>query len=212
MPIMSDTRDKILELLKQGGAQTAGELSTSLGITPVGTRQHLDRLASDGLVDASEHIEGVGRPRKRWFLTEQGHRTFPDRHENLTVELLSAIRSTFGEDGLDTLLARRTRTQLSRYRAAMPKSGAALGHHVRALARVRSEEGYMASAEKASDGSWRLIENHCPICAAAELCQGLCREELALFRRLLPKGTRIEREKHILAGERRCVYRIQPRG
>jgi len=52
------------------------------------------------------------------------------------------------------------------------------------------------------------VENHCPICAAARICQGLCREELALFHRVLGKNVRVERLSHILAGAGRCAYRV----
>ena len=41
-------------------------------------------------------------------------------------------------------------------------------------------------------------------------CQGLCRSELAIFQSLLPSAT-VERTDHILAGARRCAYRIEPR-
>jgi predicted ArsR family transcriptional regulator len=58
------------------------------------------------------------------------------------------------------------------------------------------------------DGSYLLSENHCPICAAARLCQGFCRSELAVFRSALGPSVTVERAEHILAGARRCAYRI----
>ena len=42
----------------------------------------------------------------------------------------------------------------------------------------------MASSARTKDG-WLLVENHCPICAAAQVCQGLCDGELALFKAAL---------------------------
>ena len=78
----------------------------------------------------------------------------------------------------------------------------------RKLAKLRVEEGYMAESRPAPDGSLLLIENHCPVCAAARACQGLCRSELEIFRALLP-GASVERVDHILAGARRCAYRIE---
>ena len=35
----------------------------------------------------------------------------------------------------------------------------------------------MADVESLPDGSFRLIEHHCPICIAAEACQGFCGAE-----------------------------------
>ncbi|HAT30439.1 MAG TPA: MarR family transcriptional regulator, partial [Janthinobacterium sp.] len=74
----------------------------------------------------------------------------------------------------------------------------------------RDAEGYMAESEPQADGSVLLIENHCPICAAARECQNFCRSELAIFQRVLGQDCSVERSEHLLAGARRCVYRIRP--
>lgn len=75
-----------------------------------------------------------------------------------------------------------------------------------ALAVLRRDEGYMAEWRKDEQGLW-LIENNCPICAAASACNGLCDGELELFRELLGE-VEVLREEHIIAGARRCVYRM----
>ena len=68
----------------------------------------------------------------------------------------------------------------------------------------------MARAEK-HGREWLLIEDHCPICAAASTCQGFCRSELALFRRCLGEEAEVDRSEHLLSGARRCVYRVRAR-
>lgn len=65
----------------------------------------------------------------------------------------------------------------------------------------------MAAVETDGD-ALLLIENHCPICAAATLCQGLCTTELELFRDVLGPDVQVERTEYLLDGDRRCVYRI----
>ena len=69
----------------------------------------------------------------------------------------------------------------------------------------------MAEWQTDDDDGYLLIENHCPICAAAALCQGFCRSELAIFQTVLGAQASIERIDHLLAGARRCAYRITPR-
>jgi len=54
-----------------------------------------------------------------------------------------------------------------------------------------------------------LVENHCPICAAAKVCTGFCSTEQDLFRAVLGEKVIVERVEHIVAGDRRCAYRIQ---
>ena len=65
-----------------------------------------------------------------------------------------------------------------------------------------------AQAAKASGEGYLLVEDHCPICAAATTCQGFCSIELEIFGSLLDGGWQIERRDHLLSGARRCAYRI----
>jgi predicted ArsR family transcriptional regulator len=66
----------------------------------------------------------------------------------------------------------------------------------------------MAEFKAEPDGTFLLVENHCPICAAATVCKGFCSTELDLFRSALGPGVSVERVEHIVAGDRRCAYRI----
>jgi predicted ArsR family transcriptional regulator len=154
---------------------------------------------------------GVGRPRRTWRATPAADAFFPDSHAELAVGLVASMRKAFGEEGLERVIRERTRLQAAAYRDRLPPRDAPLEDRVAALARVRKDEGYVAAVEKAPDGALLLVENHCPICAAARACPGLCAGELALFEEVLGPGVAIEREEHVLAGARRCTYRISPR-
>jgi predicted ArsR family transcriptional regulator len=81
---------------------------------------------------------------------------------------------------------------------------------LRELARVRTEEGYMAEVRPEEGGGFLLVESHCPICAAASACQGFCSTELDLFRSVLGTGVEVERVEHIVSGDQRCAYRVTP--
>jgi predicted ArsR family transcriptional regulator len=202
-------RDRVMLQLKTRGPKTAAELADRLGITPMAIRQHLSALEAEGLVQFEDEAGRVGRPARRWRLTMAADGRFPDTHSDLTVDLLSAVRETFGEEGLDRLLVTRSVRQVKLYAKKMADAGDNLEARIAALARVRDEEGYMARWERENAGVWLLIENHCPICAAASACQNLCRDELNVFRRCFGEGVSVERIDHILAGGRRCAYRIR---
>jgi predicted ArsR family transcriptional regulator len=205
----SPARDKVLFQLKTRGPQRAGQIARRLGVTEVAVRQHLKRLEEEGFVQATEERRGVGRPSRVFSITEKSHGRFPDTHADLTVDLLGALKSTFGAEGLDRIIAQRTKAQLAAHRARMPSVGAPLEERVQALAQLRREEGYMAESHRERDGSFLLVENHCPICAAARVCQGFCRDELELFRKLIGREATVERVEHLLDGARRCAYRIR---
>jgi predicted ArsR family transcriptional regulator len=188
---------------------TRPELAARFDLTPEAVRQHLVELADHGLVRSSPRAStGAGRPPVEWSLTDLAMDLFPDRHGDLTVSLIESIRSTMGEEGLEAIVAARTAEQANDYRARLAETSDA----VQALARIRSDEGYMAEVVDADDGRARLlVEHHCPICDAARACQGLCRSELELFRTVLGSTVTVTREQHLLSGDERCVYRIETR-
>jgi predicted ArsR family transcriptional regulator len=205
---MHNTADRLLYQLKSRGPQSAATLAAACAITPMGAHKQLQSLTAQGLVSHHDEHQGVGRPRRIWTLTAEGHGRFPDRHSDLAVQLLRHAAEHLGPQALDTLIAAREAEAQALYLRRI-EGVAELGERVKALANARQEEGYMARAEEAEDG-WLLIEDHCPICAAATQCQGFCRSELALFQRCLGPCVEVERVEHILAGARRCAYRITP--
>jgi predicted ArsR family transcriptional regulator len=144
-----------------------------------------------------------------WSLTPQASSLFPDTHAQLTVDLIGAIRCELGEKAFSRLLQRRANAIASAYRTRLAGENEMPGK-LAALAEIRSAEGYMARLEELPREGYLLIEDHCPICAAATACQGFCSIELEVFKGLLDEGWQIERQDHLLSGARRCTYRITP--
>jgi len=203
---MTATPDRLLYQLKSRGPQAAATLAGACAITPMGAHKQLQSLQAQGLVVSHDEADGPGRPKRLWTLTPAGHARFPDRHADLAVQLIRHAAAVLGPDAVDRLVAAREQEQQAEYAAALAGL-ATLGARVRRLAELRSREGYMARAEKQGK-AWLLVEDHCPICAAAAACQGLCRVELQVFAACLGDGVRVERVEHVLAGARRCAYRI----
>ena len=139
-------------------------------------------------------------------MTDAAQARFPDTHSELTVKILESVERSLGQAGLDAVIADRYRETEGAYLRAL-EGASTLAGRLKRLVRLRSEEGYMADLEKTAEG-WLLLENHCPICAAATACQGFCQNELALFRRVLGEGVQVERVEYLLDGGRRCAYRI----
>jgi predicted ArsR family transcriptional regulator len=177
-------------------------------VTSVAVRQHLAELQRDGLVGFEQRRDGVGRPKRIWSLTDAGNARFPDSHAVLTLELLQAARAVLGKGGFDRLLRHREAASEAAYVKAL-HGIRRLDARVARLAELRSGEGYMAEWRRDPDGTLWLIENHCPICVAAHACQNLCRSELAIFQSVLGTDALVERTEHLLAGARRCAYRIR---
>ena len=203
------TRRAITKLLKTEGPIDSAALAERLGLTAMAVRQHLYALQREGLVSAEERPVPIGRPAKFWRLTRDADRLFPEAYAELSVALIDSVKDAFGDEGLERVLTSRCARQRMDYGKRI-RPGDPLKRKLEELAKVRTEEGYMAEVRAEGQGSFLLIENHCPICAAANACQGFCATELDLFRSVLGSGVTVERAEHIISGDHRCVYRVQP--
>lgn len=201
--------DRLLFLLKTRGPQTAAQLAPALKITGEAVRQQLLRLSEEGLVSATAEPGGIGRPSQVYRLTRAAQKRFPDTHAELAVQIIGSIKDVLGDRALDKLIQARASESLARYGEAL-RHQPSLEKKIKKLAELRTGEGYMAVWRRDNDG-YLLIENHCPICAAATSCLGFCRSELEIFQEVLGSEVEVERSEHLLAGARRCAYRITRR-
>jgi predicted ArsR family transcriptional regulator len=206
---LSDTKRRIVDRLKRVESATATDLAGEFGLTDTALRQHLDALEEAGLVTRSmSEPVGRGRPPVHWQLAQGAGEAFPDRHGELTVELIGSVRSTLGERALQRILASRSDRQIATYTQSLAGVND-LGDRLRRLADLRSDEGYLAEA-RVDGEAFSLIEHHCPIREAAGECNGLCSAELDVFQRVLGSDVTVTRTQHVLRGDRRCAYLVEP--
>jgi len=203
------TRSAIVRLLKTEGAMDSARLAKRLGLTAMAVRQHLYALQRERFVTAEERPVPVGRPAKHWRLTAEADQFFPAAYAELSVALLDALGDAFGPSGVKRVLASRCARQEASYSERIAPE-APLEEKLRQLARIRTQEGYMAEVKREGNKGFFFVENHCPICAAATVCKGFCETELDLFRAVLGPEVDVERVEHIVSGDRRCAYRITP--
>lgn len=200
------TRSALLSELKVNGPKDAASLAKVFQLTAMAVRQHLYALEEQGDVEHIAEKQSLGRPIKKWGLTEKANRHFADSHSTLAVELIDTVRRTFGEAGLVQLVEARANEQVSSYTAQV-EAGETLAEKLELLADIRTHEGYMAATcEGDKPGEFLFVENHCPICEAAKSCTNLCASELQVFQSVLGVHVFVERQDHILLGARRCVY------
>jgi predicted ArsR family transcriptional regulator len=201
------TTDKIVQLLKNRGALTAKDLAEELKLTTMGVRQQMQLLEDDGDVEFEDKKAPRGRPTRHWALTPKSNSHFVNGHEELTVQLIDSVKSIFGNSGLDKLIEHREKESLKLYSKTLGDKKD-LAAKLQSLAQLRTNEGYMATIVKDDATTYWLLENHCPICAAATQCLNFCRSELNLFQTVLEGQASVSREEHIIDGARRCAYKI----
>jgi len=201
------TRRAILLTIKKRGEARAEEIAEALSITPSAVRQHLGGLHSEGLVSVREQRGGAGRP-KHWYSIAPGAESlFPKTYGDLTCELLDYAAAEDGEL-VDRLFDRRRDRRVAAARSRL--AGKGFEERVAELAAILDEDGYLASVERADDGTWRIVEHNCAILEVALRYGQACSSEIGFLREVMPDCT-IERVSHMVAGAHHCAYEIRPR-
>lgn len=201
------TRRAILDILKRCGNLTVDQLSSHLGITPMGVRQHLAILEKDGLVQAGVQRGGMGRPSYLYGLTDKARNQFPNNYQSFAVGLLEDIRALAGEEMVEALFRRRTERLEESYRRRI--GGKTLAERVAELAGILESNGSMASWEQIDAGTFMVTEHNCAIHAVAASYPAACRYELELFERVLDAD--IERLACQTEGGLACQYIVRQR-
>jgi predicted ArsR family transcriptional regulator len=205
-PTPANTRRDILEALKRDGSLSAKDLSGRLKITVAGVRQHLATCLADGLVGSTPLRRGPGRPKLMFTLTDEGQRLFGQRYDRMCLEILENARSVGGEALVEALFDARQKNLIKQYKQVAGQSD--WRERVRSVAKIRDDEGYMASVE-AKDGDVTLVERHCPISCVASAHPALCELELKLIQKTMGPGVKVERSEHMMQGDHVCRYRVR---
>lgn len=225
----SGARHALLVALRRDGPATPGSLAHELGVSRSAILQHLRALESAALVARSAERHGVGRPRHRYDLTDAAQALFPTDYAALAQSLLEALRAVGDEGLIDAVFSARRTQQAEAIRRrfiARHLDDAPLLERVRELAVIQDEQGYLCECRASAaddgalageiwprsiqidaDGGIRFREHNCAIFDVAREIPAACRAELELFRDVL--GVDVERESHILAGDRSCTYRFE---
>jgi predicted ArsR family transcriptional regulator len=201
------TNIKILEILKWGGPASQESLAKELNLSTMAVSKHLTNFLQQGLVSFVEKKQERGRPIKFWSPTREADRFFPDTNNKLAQSLLSITKEALGSDALEKLLGVHTAKKVEQYREELNQVEGTK-ERVKKLANIRNKEGYLAEYQE-EEGTFILIENHCPICDVASQCGDLCNSELEVMQQVLGPNVSIERTEHIQKDDRRCLYRIQ---
>ncbi len=202
-PGLGETQRLLLGTLKRRGPSTLAELRGELGLAPATLRQHAETLAAKGLVvRQGTRRHGRGRPEVVYYLGGAGEQLFPHVEADLLRELLGFL----GAQGQGALVAEFFGRRAAARREASLARLAGLEGTARwaEVARIFSEQGFMADAGTAADGTPELRLHHCPLRSTAEATDVPCREEVALAEALV--GQPLRRVEHGARDRGICRY------
>lgn len=205
---MQETRQHILQILKERGHATVEELVEGLQarkgqITAVTVRHHLGVLQEDGLISEPElrHRAGRGRPQYMYALTEKAHEQFPNNYQRLVAAMLQQMRVQLPAPGINVILEGVADSMASNAYipdAPMPEKLDAIVVYLNTL-------GYSASWGQETDG-YVLHTRNCPYHTLSETGESLCEMDMRMIAGLL--GTVPRRISRVSEGDATCSYRV----
>lgn len=200
-------RGAVLAQLKRAQPLTARELAAKLGVSLNAARHHLKELEAEGLVLYHREHRGVGAPVFAYCLTPAGEELFPRRYGEALAAMLGAAVERDGREAAVGMLEAYFGSLAGRMRIEL--QGLPASDRLSTLARLLTEEGYMAEARLtgAPAGEGVLVEHNCPIPAVAGSYPEICAAEARHLADLL--GAEVERTGHILSGCPACEYRVR---
>jgi DeoR family suf operon transcriptional repressor len=197
-------RGGILVELKRSQRSTARELATKLNVSLNAIRHHLKELEAQGMVEYERRIQGVGAPAFAYRLTAAAETLFPRRYEATLNELLDHVVEREGRAAAVSVLEARYATLTRRLQLEL--EGVPPVERLVAVARLLTQEGYMAEASSSTE-SGTLVEHNCAIQAVAERFPEICAAEARFLAAVL--GADVDRHGHILSGCSACEYRVR---
>ncbi|GMV06775.1 MAG: transcriptional regulator [Gemmatimonadota bacterium] len=200
---------RTLELLKRRGSGSIPELARAFDQSPESVRAQVRALLDEGLVEdvGSRRRGGRGRPERVYALTRRAEARFPRREGEVLRGLASYLRELGREEILASFLERFAAQRLNAAQGRL--AGLAGRDRLDEVARILTEEGYMAEVrdpEEGEDGTPRLRLCHCPVRELVDVTRAPCRAEVAFVRSLV-QGS-LARVEYLPDGDAACSYAV----
>lgn len=190
---MQQTRQHILEILRERGEATVDELVRALHariqhqITGVTVRHHLDILRSEELVTEPKvrRSGAPGRPQYVYALTEKGRAQFPNNYHHLMQHLLQQLKARLEASQVNVILegvADQMVAEAGLSEAAL--SGVPMSARLDHVVSYLNAHGYQASWESTPEG-YILRTRNCPYHHLTAEHHELCAMDMRLISGLL---------------------------
>lgn len=203
---MTDTRQDILNILRERGQANINELSEALGLSPVTVHYHINVLQRDGLLQIKALRQGVGRPKNVFTLHSNALDKFPQSYHRLSDRLLDILKSRLTETDIQELFERIGREIAAEHAEALKNKS--LEQKIEMLANLLGEEGFMSRLEKISSDHFVLTQYNCPYQYVVARHPEVCELDLQLMNTAL--GTPVRRQSCVVHGDSVCTFHITP--
>lgn len=200
---MTSTRENVLRTLLTRQRCTINELADAVGINPISVRHHVTKLEAEGFVTSEEERHGVGRPRRVYFLTEEGMEQFPTRYLRLTVRLLQQLKETLPEPMIDKLFTQVANDLVKDYTSDLQLDGVPMEERLDIVQDLLRGEGFTMEWDLQEDG-YHIREVNCPYYHIGMDHPEVCIVDQTLISSML--NVPVKKVNCILDGDPFCTY------
>jgi predicted ArsR family transcriptional regulator len=198
---VKSTRQRVLQTLLSRQRCTINELAEAVNINPISVRHHITRLEADGLVTSEEERHGVGRPRRLYFLTEDGLERFPSRYLRFTIRLLEQLKDTMPQTMVSSLFRQMAEDVAAEYENKI--SGLNMEERLNLVAQLLRNEGFTVEWEQKGN-EYHIREISCPYYHIGQSHPEVCSVDQTLISAML--SVPAEKVKCVLNGDHYCTY------
>ena len=201
---------QIIEHLQRNGSATIKELEAVLGVTTTAVRQQITALLEDGYIQRNAVVDGVGRPRHTYSITERTRELYACHCDDLALTLLQEVFALEGEGRARLLLDRVGDRLAQRYAGSVRGNG--IGIRVAEMAQALEARGVLTEIEPQpvweQEGSEVIVLKtyNCPYHELAQEHREICEMDEKMMGSVL--GSRVELSSCIMDGHGSCTFRV----
>jgi len=195
------TRERVLKTLLTQERCTINELAEAVSLNPISVRHHINRLELDGLVSSAEERHGVGRPRRVYFLTDNGRERFPTRYIQLTLRLLEQLKGTMPRGMVSRLFAQMAEEIAAEYRSDL--EDLTIEQRLDVVKSLLSAEGFSVEWERKGQ-YFQIHEKNCPYYHVGQDHPEVCSVDQTLISTIL--NIPAQKIQCLLQGDNHCTY------
>lgn len=191
MKSLHENQRKLMEfLLEKPEGATLEEIAARLGITKTAAKEHVIKVTDLGYLTYRDTRGLVGRPRRRYLLSDEGAEAFPRQYSWLSTVLLEQLGQDLGPPGLARLMSSMAKNVAASMASRFERGGPAL---LAEVAKALSELGYRATLKQSDLRKGAVIEaTNCVYHAVAKKHPELCQFDTQFIRSATKMDVRLE--------------------
>lgn len=191
-------------LLSRKEGATLDELAAHLEITKTATKEHILKLEAHGYLTFVDSKGSVGRPRRRYLLSEEGHDVFPKQYSWLSNVLLELLAQDLGGEGLSDFMMNLA-NKVSRSMDGKFKGATSSAELLARINAVMNELGYQTVLKQSDLRKGAVLEaTNCVYHAVAKQHPELCGFDVQFLKNV--SGMNVKLETCIARGDAVCRF------